>query len=139
MKPKQAQAIELLAHGSSITECALKLAVSRRSIHSWLNNQEFKQALEDRKHELIECLNIRMVALNEKALQVLEDCMSSRNESIRLRSASHVSARLAESLELGEIMESIIRINERLDELTRQAGSPARKPHYSVEYADRNY
>jgi len=79
MKPKQAQAIELLAHGSSITECALKLAVSRRSIHSWLNNKEFKQALEDRKHELIECLNIRMVDLNEKALQVLEDCMSSRN------------------------------------------------------------
>lgn len=120
MRANRLQAIELLAHGSSIEDASKSLSISRRSIHNWLNDPEFMKALEIRKKEIIERLNIRMIGLNEEALDVLEDCMRSRNETIRLRSASYLNSKLFESIELGDIRKTIERINERLDALALQ-------------------
>lgn len=78
------------------------------------------KALEIRKKEIIERLNIRMIGLNEEALDVLEDCMRSRNETIRLRAASYLNSKLFESIELGDFQKAIERINERLDALALQ-------------------
>ncbi len=117
MRSNKLQAIELLAQGHSIMECAQEIQVNRRSIHSWLLSPEFMNALETRKREIIESLNVRLIALNEKALDVIEDSLNSRNEIIRLRSASLLLAKYHEAVELSEIEEAIKRINARLDQM----------------------
>lgn len=117
MRSNKLQAIELLAHGSSIEDVSKEVNVTRRSIHNWLNDGEFKKALDERKSEIVERLNTRMIGLNEKALDVIENCMSSKNESIRLRSASLLNSKLFESIELSEINKAIERINERIDHI----------------------
>lgn len=109
------KAIELLAQGHSIVDCSKEIQVSRRSIHLWLLSPEFMNALETRKKEIIESLNLRLIALNEKALDVIEDCMDSRNENIRLRASSLLLAKYHESVELTEIEDAIKRINARLN------------------------
>jgi len=117
MRAKQAQALELLALGASIEDASQEVSISRRSIHNWLNDPVFKKALEERKREIIEILNARMIGLNVRALDVLEDCMNSRNESIRLRSASFLASKLYESIEMSEVRDAIERINERIDQV----------------------
>lgn len=117
MRSNKLQAIELLAHGSSIEDCSQVIGVTRRSIHNWLNDPEFSKVFDVRKHEIIQELNTRMIGLNKKALDVIEECLESESENIRLRSASLLHSRYFEALEASEIMEAIERINARIDQL----------------------
>lgn len=117
MRAKLLQAIELLASGKRIEECALVIGVSRRTVHNWLNDPEFLSALDTRKSENVSALNDRLINLNDKALDVLEECMNSRNEQARLRSASIVIGKYHEALEASEIKAQIERINKRLDRM----------------------
>jgi len=114
MKAKHQKAIELLASGKRIEECALSVGVSRRSIYNWLNDQEFKSALDARKSEIIKALNDRLISMNGKALDVIDECMNSRNEAIRLKSASIVINKYGEALEVSDIKSQIERINKRI-------------------------
>ncbi len=116
MKAKHQKAIELLASGKRIEECALSVGVSRRSIYNWLNDQEFKSALDARKSEIIKALNDRLISMNGKALDVIDECMNSRNEAIRLKSASIVINKYGEALEVSDIKSQIERINKRIDQ-----------------------
>ena len=98
MKPKQNQAIELLAQGSSIDATASIVKVNRRTIYQWMKDQEFALALHDKSAEVIESLNRKLVGMNEKALDVLDACLDSESEAIRLRSAIYLNSKLYEVL-----------------------------------------
>jgi hypothetical protein len=115
MKPKQNQAIELLAQGSSIDATASIVKVNRRTIYQWMKNQEFAVALHDKSAEVVEGLNRRLVKLNEKALDVLEAGLESRSEAIRLRSAIYLNGKLYEVLGDLEILRRLDQIEERIN------------------------
>lgn len=115
MKPKQNQAIELLSHGASIEATATGAGVSRRTIYQWMKDQEFAIALHDKSAEVIEGLNRRLVSLNEKALDVLDACMDSESEAIRLRSAIYLNSRLYEVLGDLEILRRLDEIEKHMD------------------------
>ncbi len=115
MKPKQNQAIELLAQGSSIDATASIVKVNRRTVYQWMKDQEFTIALHERSAEVIEGLNRRLVNLNEKALDVLDACLDSRSEAIRLRSAIYLNSRLYEVLGDLEILRRLDQIEERIN------------------------
>lgn len=113
MKPKQNQAIELLAQGSSIDATASIVKVNRRTIYQWMKDQEFALALHDKSAEVIDRLNHRLVRLNDKALDVLDACLESESEAIRLRSAIYLNSRLYEVLGDIEILRRLDQIEER--------------------------
>ncbi len=115
MKPKQNKAIELLAQGSSIDATANIVKVNRRTIYQWMQDQEFMMALHDKSAEVIENLNRRLVSLNEKALDVLEACMNSRSEAVRLRSAIYLNGKLYQVLGDLEILRRLDEIEERIN------------------------
>lgn len=115
MKPKQNQAIELLAQGSSIDATASIVKVNRRTIYQWMKDQEFALALHDKSAEVIESLNRKLVGMNEKALDVLDACLDSESEAIRLRSAIYLNSKLYEILGDLEILRRLDAIEERIN------------------------
>ena len=115
MKPKQNQAIELLAQGSSIEATSQVTGVNRRTIYQWLKIPEFTLALHDKSAEVIEQLNRKLVSLNDKALDVLDACLESESEAIRLRSAIYLNSRLYEVLGDLEILRRHDQIEERIN------------------------
>jgi len=115
MKPKQNQAIELLAQGTSVDATASIVKVNRRTIYQWMKDQEFALALHDKSAEVIDRLNHRLVNLNDKALDVLDACLDSDSEAIRLRSAIYLNSRLYEVLGEIEILRRMDEIEERMN------------------------
>ena len=115
MKPKQNQAIELLAQGLSIDATATGAGVSRRTIYQWMKDREFALALHDKSAEVIESLNRKMVGMNDKALDVLDACLDSESEAIRLRSAIYLNSKLYEILGDLEILRRLDQIEERIN------------------------
>lgn len=115
MKPKQNKAIELLSHGASIEATATGAGVSRRTIYQWMKDQEFAIALHDKSAEVIESLNRKLVSMNEKALDVLDACLDSESEAIRLRSAIYLNSKLYEVLGDLEILRRLDAIEERIN------------------------
>lgn len=113
MKPKQNKAIELLSQGLSIDATATGAGVSRRTIYQWMKDPEFTLALHDKSAEVIDRLNHRLVRLNDKALDVLDACLESESEAIRLRSAIYLNSRLYEVLGDIEILRRLDQIEER--------------------------
>ena len=113
MKPKQNQAIELLAQGTSVDATASIVKVNRRTIYQWMKDQEFALALHDKSAEVIDRLNHRLVNLNDKALDVLDACLDSDSEAIRLRSAIYLNSKLYEILGDLEILRRLDQIEER--------------------------
>lgn len=115
MKPKQNQAIELLSQGTSVDATASIVKVSRRTIYEWMKDQEFAVALHDKSAEVIESLNRRLVSLNEKSLDVLDACLDSESEAIRLRSAIYLNSKLYEILGDLEILRRLDQIEKHMD------------------------
>ena len=79
-----------------------------------MKDQEFALALHDKSAEVIERLNHRLVRLNEKALDVLDACLESESEAIRLRSAMYLNSRLYEVLGDIEILKRMDQIEENI-------------------------
>lgn len=78
-----------------------------------MKDQEFALALHDKSAEVIDRLNHRLVRLNDKALDVLDACLESESEAIRLRSAIYLNSRLYEVLGDIEILRRLDQIEER--------------------------
>ncbi|NCW70398.1 MAG: hypothetical protein EBV86_17905, partial [Marivivens sp.] len=51
LNPKQERAVEMLARGTTITEVAQVLEVSRVTVHRWTKNELFCEHLENEKAE----------------------------------------------------------------------------------------
>jgi len=117
IRARHRQAIELLASGVAIGECADQVGVSSRSIFNWLDDDEFKRLLKARESEIIERLNTRLIMASEKALTVLLDGLESRDERIRIRSASIINSSFLKAIEVHDLYDHIDRINEKIDRL----------------------
>jgi hypothetical protein len=117
IRARHRQAIELLSSGVAIGECADQVGVSSRSIYNWLDDDEFKKLLKARESEIIERLNTRLIMASKKALTVLLDGLESRDERIRIRSASIINSSFLKAIEVHDLYDHIDRINEKIDRL----------------------
>jgi len=117
IRTRHRQAIELLSNGIAIGECADQVGVSSRSIFNWLEDDEFSKLLRKRESDKIERLNARYLMASEKALKVLLEGLESRDERIRIRSASIIKSGMAKAIEVHDLYDHIERINEKIDRL----------------------
>lgn len=101
LTPKQAKAVDLLAGGSSITDAAMAIGVSRSTVHKWIALPDFADALEEVQAEArARAVRRLSAALDRAAARVVDLADSAEDESVRLRAAMAVPAMLRELLEL---------------------------------------
>jgi transposase-like protein len=84
-KTKKALALEALSSGLSVEKVSEVSHVTRQTVYNWLSQEDFKTDLKEKQREYFSRLSKRMTSLTLKALDVIEECLRSRNESIRLR------------------------------------------------------
>ena len=117
IRARHRQAIELLSSGVMLGECADQVGVTSRTIYNWLEDDQFSRLLRKRTSEKIERLNTRSLMASDKALTVLLEGLESRNESIRIRSASIIKSGTPKLIEVFDLYSQIERINKKIDEL----------------------
>lgn len=101
LTPKQARAVDLLAGGSSITDAAAVIGVSRATVHKWIALPAVVEALEEVQAEARSRAVRRLsAALDRAAARVVDLADSAEDEGVRLRAACAVPAMLRELLEL---------------------------------------
>ena len=101
LTPKQARAVDLLAGGSSITDAAAVIGVSRATVHKWIALPAVVEALEEVQAEARSRAVRRLsAALDRAAARVVDLADSAEDEGVRLRAACAVPAMLRELLEV---------------------------------------
>jgi hypothetical protein len=78
---------------------------------------EFSKLLRRRESDEIKRLNARYIMASEKALEVLLNGLESRDESIRIRSASIIKSSLLKSIEVHDVYDLIEKLSEKVDQL----------------------
>lgn len=101
LTPIQEKAAVMLAGGESITSVAEMLGVNRTTIYQWLQRITFRCYLNIQKQEATTNLRNGLFALYNDALQVIRASLQSSNDSIRLKAAMMVIARV-EATQIGD-------------------------------------
>ena len=87
---QQQKALELLGTGKTITEVASSLDLNRTTIWRWTKKPEFQASMNTLIAEAREEVQQSLIALQEKAIETLKDCLSSSNDMVRLKTALSV-------------------------------------------------
>jgi len=82
---KQKLAIDALATTPTITEAAENAGCARRSIHGWLKEPEFKQALLARERELRNATARTAAIYANEALELLHDIFTNKRHDVSVR------------------------------------------------------
>ena len=87
LEPQQQQALVLLASGKGVAEISETLNIHRTTLWMWRKQPEFiaswNQMVQQGKEGQIQTL----LELQQQALSVLKDCLSSQNELLRFKAA----------------------------------------------------
>ena len=87
LEPQQQQALVLLASGQGVDEISDTLKIHRTTLWRWRKQPEFvarwNQMVQQGKEKQIQLL----LELQQQALHVLKDCLSSENELLRFKAA----------------------------------------------------
>jgi hypothetical protein len=102
---KKALAIAALMSSKSVVDAAKAAGVGHRTLHTWLLEPEFRQALTNAEGVAIDAATRRLVSLAEASVAVIASIMADRNVSpgVRLRAASEVLNHLLKLRELRDI------------------------------------
>lgn len=73
LNPKQEQAIQLLASGTSVTQVANKVEVDRVTVYRWMNDREFKRELNKIIETYTSALFFQAISELESILQTGRD------------------------------------------------------------------
>ena len=92
IEPKHKRAIVGLLTSKSIKEAAEQVGISEKTLHRWLHEPNFQNALYLAESEIIDQLVFRLVSLSLKAIDTLEEISidHSINPSTRLNAALHI-------------------------------------------------
>jgi uncharacterized protein YchJ len=96
LSPVQAQFVDALASGASISAAARQAGVHRTTVHHWVRNSaEFKTAAENARAEYAEALRDEMRDLSSTALRILRTLLEAEDTppAVRLRAALAVLQR----------------------------------------------
>ena len=84
---KQLSALPHIATSASISEGARRADISRSAIYKWLDDPNFRQALDNLREEIAEIAKAKIQDMMITALQVIEDSLHDESERVRLRAA----------------------------------------------------
>ena len=111
LRPNQIEAIPHIVMSNSTAEAARLADVSRNTLHRWMRDPEFREALEDVRREAAELARNQMGGLLVKAIATLSDVMDSPNDRARTDAARTAVYAILKAEEYKNIEQSL----ERLD------------------------
>lgn len=83
LKENQQKAVEMLAGGVSCTAVAAALGITKETVSRWKASPDFRAALNVAAEDARELLRGRLLAMAEKALQVVEADLDAAQSSER--------------------------------------------------------
>lgn len=119
LNAKQANALNTLVKGGTVSAAAAAAGVTERQVYRWLNDDQFNGELKRLKAEMLRLAGVRLASLTVKAIRVLDSLLDApymKGDGVRLRTAVAV-------LELIDRWRSTDDFDERLTKLERQVHS----------------
>jgi len=101
-----------LIASDTIEEAAQEIGVSRTTLYSWLEKEEFDQAVKVARRKLLDKSLNKLTNVSMKAVNTLEKLLDAESEAVRRAAANDV---LNHSLKYRELSE----IEERLESVER--------------------
>ena len=119
LEPQQQQALVLLAGGQSVDEISDTLKIHRTTLWRWRKQPEFiaswNQMVKQGKEKQVQAL----LELQQQALSVLKDCLSSQNELLRFKAAITIVEKVG-SITNGPVYVDEIQHKQQQDEKFRE-------------------
>lgn len=101
LTPTQEEACTLLASGSTVTDVATKLAVSRTAIYEWQKQTTFK-VFFNKQRSIIQSNTLQgLFGMAVDAIQAIRNSLNSNDEKIRFKAATYIVDKL-QSIEIGQ-------------------------------------
>lgn len=123
---KQLHAVPHLVGCETVEEAARKAGIARGTLHGWLKNEEFQEAVHEARKRLLDRALHRLSNICLKAVNTLERLLSAESEAVARAAANDILGHALKHRELSEIearLESVERIVlER--KVYRQGGKP---------------
>lgn len=94
LTPGQKRAIAELLTSGNVTKAAEVAGVSRYTLHRWMKQAAFRDALRQAEQDALDGLQRRLVTLGNGAADALQDGLDSHDLRLRLKAASTVLDRL---------------------------------------------
>lgn len=110
---RKEKAISALAFGLSVTDTSNKVKVTRKTIYRWLDDDDFVQAVNEKKALVLERVGSRLASKALDSLDVLDELLHSDNESVRLRASKVILDKFTDILEF-------IQLEKRLEQLEKE-------------------
>jgi uncharacterized protein YjgD (DUF1641 family) len=116
LTPEQVVALAALLTNPTIEKAAAAAKVSSKQLHRWLNDPDFKAALQLAEAELIDQTVRRVSAISATALETLESIIKNRKVAagVRVRASIGLLAQLIRLKELSEHEDRLIAMEEEL-------------------------
>ena len=119
LEPQQQQALVLLAGGQGVDEISDTLKIHRTTLWRWRKQPEFiaswNQMILQGKEKQVQTL----LELQQQALSVLKDCLSSQNELLRFKAAITIVEKVGAITE-GPVYVDEIQHKQQQDEKFRE-------------------
>jgi hypothetical protein len=90
LSDKQATAIDMLVMGKTYQSIADALAVDRKTIYRWRQDEDFKEELSRRRRERWSAATDRLQSMIDDSLSVIDEQLHDRYERTRFRAAATV-------------------------------------------------
>ena len=101
LTPTQEEACTLLASGSSVTDVATKLDVSRTAIYQWQRQTTFKVYFNKQRSVIQSATLQGLFGMATEAITAIRDSLHSEDEKVRLKAATYIVDKL-QGIEIGQ-------------------------------------
>ena len=90
LTPLQEKAVYLLASGKNVTDTGKELNTDRATLYYWQKQPEFEAFYNKVRTEYKEQAKNELINLFSEALSTLKDCLQSKNENLKLKTAIYI-------------------------------------------------
>lgn len=97
LTPLQEQAATLLASGKNISAVAEELSLNRGTIYQWQQKLTFQCYFNFQRQEAKDTLKNGLFSLYNEALEAVKGCLTSENETIKLKAATYIIQKIEEN------------------------------------------
>ena len=101
LTPLQQKAVALLISGKSITEVSNELQIYRGTLYNWFDKLTFKAYYNKQCNEVKNDTFNGLMGIYADSVKAIKDCINSKNEAIRLKTATWLIEQLS-SVTIGE-------------------------------------
>ena len=122
---KQIVALPYVAAATSLSEGARLASIGRTTLHRWMDDAQFRHALQNARAEAADLARTELQGLMLKAVLVLAESLEHPKPEVRLRAASAAMALGLKVVDLKELHQRLDYLDDTVDLMrNKRASSP---------------